>query len=67
MTPLPTDYNRCLAHGHLAARETCVRADRCARHVSIRFDPVFVPAEFRCCVGEDMARFVPLDEDVDAA
>jgi hypothetical protein len=57
--PLSRDINRCLAHDHIAG-QFCERANDCARHVSIRFDIVPVPAQYRCCSSDLMAGHIPL-------
>ncbi|MGI9142249.1 MAG: hypothetical protein ACR2IJ_03560 [Fluviibacter sp.] len=63
--PLSEAIMRCLGHGHPNPRETCLRADRCAAHVTIRFDKKSVPVAERICRTPDMAGFIPLDSFVE--
>ena len=59
--PLPDTYQRCLAHG-LYKGDWCIRADNCARHVTLRHpaEPEITPM-IRACLSDDMVMHLPLE------
>ena len=61
--PLNKDIQRCLAHGN-RDREWCEQANNCARHVTLRHDPVLDPQITplcRACSSDLMAGYMPLE------
>lgn len=75
MITLPLNKNivRCLAHGH-REREWCDRAENCARHLTLRHDPIPKNGQtdaakiacetttvYRACQTDLMAGYMPLE------